>query len=70
MILTFLNLKMSSLNTEVIMITLIVYNIAITAALIVAIAYYDKRIQSLNQTINDLSKTIDDILTKKSKKKV
>jgi len=61
---------MSSLNTEVIMITLIVYNIAITAALIVAIAYYDKRIQSLNQTINDLSKTIDDILTKKSKKKV
>lgn len=52
------------------MITLIVYNIAITAALIVAIAYYDKRIQSLNQTINDLSKTIDDILAKKSKKKV
>ena len=41
------------------MLFLILYAIIITAVLLVIIAYFDKRIQSLNHIINNLSSNDD-----------
>lgn len=54
-----LNPKMSCSNIEVIMLFLILYAIIITAVLLVIVAYFDKRIQSLNHIINNLSSNDD-----------
>jgi hypothetical protein len=49
------------------MLFLILYAIIITAVLLITIAYFDKRIQSLNQIINNLSPN-DDLNKNKLKK--
>jgi hypothetical protein len=49
------------------MLFLILYAIIITAVLLITIAYFDKRIQYLNQIINNLSPN-DDLNKNKLKK--